>query len=100
MVIEQGLPVRVGLLLVSEADLNAVEAADAGEDEGGVDGQDETGGAGGGGGGDDDGDDSRPPQVRRVLVAGERICCRVLVGLGCRFFCVLPGCACYAAMFV
>eukprot|EP00903_Cladosiphon_okamuranus_P019171 g17633.t1 len=71
MVVEQGLPVRVGLLLVSEADLDAVEEAAGGEDERGAGRQGEAGGAGVGDDDDDDGDnegggDSRPPQAREI----------------------------------
>eukprot|EP00752_Nemacystus_decipiens_P014373 g12785.t1 len=71
MVIEQGLPVRVGLLLVSEADLDAVEGEDGGGGDGDGKGQRqrevETAD------GDGDGDDSRPPQAKEIAELVSRL---------------------------
>lgn len=53
---------RVGLLLVSEADLEAMEGEGGAAEDAGGSGDGETSGAGGDG--DGDGDDSSPPQVR------------------------------------
>lgn len=63
MVVEQGLPVRIGLLLVSEEDLREADAEDEGEGERGTSGH--FGGNGGGGGSSDE-DSSRSPKVRRA----------------------------------
>lgn len=62
MVVEQGLPVRVGLLLVSQKDLDDLE----GKDEKGEEQDDEEHGHEDAGGRDDDDgdDDGLPPQVR------------------------------------